>query len=59
VATTSFAVEAERHGCGWKKAIVIVISRLAVSSVPINNVSVTSQSAKRLKSVAHTENRKR
>jgi hypothetical protein len=58
VATISFAVEAERHGRGWKKAIVAMIARLAVSGVPINNISIISQSAKRLKRVAHTDHRK-
>jgi hypothetical protein len=59
VATISFAVEAERHGRGWKKAVVVVIARFAVSGVPINNITVISQSAKRLKRVAHTNHRKR
>jgi hypothetical protein len=59
IATISFAVEAERHGGSWKKPIVIVIPRLAVSSVSINNVAVTSQSAKRWKRTAHTDHGER
>lgn len=59
VATISFAVEAERHGRGWKKSIVAVTARLTVSGVTINNISVISQSAKRLERVAHTDHRKR
>jgi hypothetical protein len=58
VASVSFAVEAECHCCGWKKAIVVVIARVAVSDVTIDNVSVISQSAKWLKGVANTDNRK-
>jgi hypothetical protein len=59
VASISLAVEAERHGCGWKKAVIVVSARVAVSGVTIDNVPVTSQGAKRLKRVAHTDHRKR
>lgn len=47
--TISFGVEAGRHGGSWKKPVVTVVPRLAVSSVSINNVAVTSQSATRWK----------
>jgi hypothetical protein len=54
-ATISLAVEAEGHGGRWKKPVVTVIPRLAVRSVSINNVAITSQSAKRWKRAAHTD----
>lgn len=57
--TTLFAVEAERHSSSWKISVVIMIPSLAVGSVPIDNVAITSQRAKRWKRVAHTNHGER
>ena len=56
--TTLFAVEAECHSSSWKISVVMIPS-LAVGSVPIDDVAITSQRAKRWKRVAHTNHGER